>query len=419
MVGTASHTPAPPTAASTIPVERRSRPKDRRDRIATAAAIAFSERGYHGVSVEDIAAEVGITKSALYRHFPGKYALFLNSALILLDALEAALEQSSNAGTESSCDQLRAHLSSIIGTTITHRRTAGIYRWERRYLRAEDRAPIRARSWEVNHVIRDCVVRIRPDLPDQDAFVTVAAMLSVIGSITAHNLTLSPRRTEQLLLDACTAIAEFDAPAGEAASAPEHIRESELAVGNMREDLLRASIRLFHHRGYAEIGVEEIAAAVGLPASGVYRYYPSKADILAAAFYRAVDGLESATAERFRSTSGPVDAVRALTSVYVDLSFSQRELMSVYFAELINLAPGPRADLRLRQRSNIEQWSALVREVRPELPVVDSRILVYGALNLVSDLGVFLGPAAQREAPRIQNLMMTTLLGSNVPEGQT
>ncbi len=67
---------------SSPPVERRSRPKDRRDRIATAAAIAFSERGYHGgVSVEDIAAEVGITKSALYRHFPGgKYALFLNSA---------------------------------------------------------------------------------------------------------------------------------------------------------------------------------------------------------------------------------------------------------------------------------------------------------------------------------------------------
>ncbi len=105
--------------------------------------------------------------------------------------------------------------------------------------------------------------------------------------------------------------------------------------------------------------------------------------------------------------------------MYVDLSFSQRELMSVYFAELINVAPGPRADLRLRQRSNIEQWAALVHEVRPpELSVVESRFLMYGALNLVSDLGgVFLGPAAaQQEAPRIHNLMISTLLGSNVPE---
>lgn len=400
-------------------VERRSRPKDRRDRIATAAAIAFSERGYHGVSVEDIAAEVGITKSALYRHFPGKYALFLNSALILLDALEAALEQSSDTHPDSSYDQLRAHLSSIIGTTISHRRTAGIYRWKRRYLRKEDRTPIRTRSWEVNRALRECVTRIRPDLSDGDAFVTVAAMLSVIGSITAHSLVLSPRRVEQLLLDACTAIAESDfASTGRTTIVPASPPEPEpAAMGNMREDLLRAAVRLFHDRGYAEIVVEEIAAAVGLPASGVYRYYPSKADILAAAFYRAIDGLEAAVAEEVRTAAGPIAAVRALTSVYVDLSFSQRELMSVYFAELINVAPGPRADLRLRQRSNIEQWAALVHEVRPELSVVESRFLMYGALNLVSDLGVFLGPAAaQQEAPRIHNLMLTTLLGSNVPE---
>ncbi|MFD6673720.1 TetR/AcrR family transcriptional regulator [Rhodococcus zopfii] len=404
---------------SSPPVERRSRPKDRRDRIATAAAIAFSERGYHGVSVEDIAAEVGITKSALYRHFPGKYALFLNSALILLDALEAALEQSSGAHPGNPHEQLRAHLSSIIGTTITHRRTAGIYRWKRRYLHKKDRQPIRTRSWEVNRAIRECVIRIRPELSDGDAFVTVAAMLSVIGSITAHSLVLSPRRVEHLLLDACTAIAESDvAPTGRPATVPEAVPES-AAVGNMREDLLRASVQLFHDRGYAEIGVEEIAAAVGLPASGVYRYYPSKADILAAAFYRAIDGLEAAVAEEVRTATDPVDAVRALTAVYVDLSFSQRELMSVYFAELINVAPGPRADLRLRQRSNIEQWAALLREVRPELSVVESRFLIYGALNLVSDLGVFLGPAAaQQEAPRIHNLMTITLLGSNVPEGQ-
>ncbi|MCK8673459.1 TetR/AcrR family transcriptional regulator [Rhodococcus sp. HM1] len=398
-------------------VERRSRPKDRRDRIATAAAIAFAERGYHGVSVEDIAAEVGITKSALYRHFPGKYALFLNSALILLDALEAALEQSSDPLPGSAYDQLRAHLSAIIGTTITHRRTAGIYRWKRRYLQKEDRLPIRTRSWEVNRVIRECVMRIRPELSDRDAFVTVAAMLSVIGSITAHSLVLSPRRTEQLLLGACTAIAECDAgSSGTSVTVPAAVPEP-AAVNNMREDLLRASVHLFHDRGYAEIGVEEIAAAVGLPASGVYRYYPSKADILAAAFYRAIDGLEAAVAEKLRTASDPVDAVRALTAVYVELSFSQRELMSVYFAELVHVAPGPRADLRLRQRSNIEQWAALLREVRPGLSVVESRFLMYGALNLVSDLGVFLGPAAaQQEAPRIHNLMMITLLGSNVPE---
>lgn len=394
------------------PTQRRSRPKDRRDQIATAAAVAFSERGYHGVSVEDIATHVGITKSALYRHFSGKYALFLNSALMLLDALEEALTPGDTEDDSLRRDELDTALSAVIATTITHRRTAGIYRWERRYLREEDRFPIRIRAWDVNRRLRSCLLARHPDVTDDDAFVLVVSMLSAIGSITAHNLTLSPRCAEQLLIGACSSLAATRFVwVPETAPAPETDHPTP-AARNMREDLLQASIELFHRNGYAEIGVEEIGAAAGLPASGVYRYFPSKADILAAAFYRAIDRLEAAIGEVLRAHSDPLDALNALTAVYVDLSFSQRELMSVYFAELINVPPGPRADLRLRQRVNIEQWADLVRQVRPELSVVESRFLMYAALNLVPDLGLFLGTTvARQQASRVRELMMAVLVG--------
>ncbi|MGN5239219.1 MULTISPECIES: TetR family transcriptional regulator [unclassified Rhodococcus (in: high G+C Gram-positive bacteria)] len=393
--------------------ERRSRPKNRRDQIATAAAIAFSERGYHGVSVEDIADEVGITKSALYRHFPGKYALFLNSALILLDALESALESSPTGHAESATDELRAHLCAIIGTTIANRRTAGIYRWERRYLRPEDRSPIRRRAWEVNRRIGECVSLIRPDISSTDTFVLVAAMLSAIGSITAHSLTLAPRRIEHILVDACVALSRSDLSSEEPISSIPTAARHPSSVNNMREDLLQSAIELFHREGYAEIGVEEIASTVGLPASGVYRYFPSKADILAAAFYRAIDRLETSIESALQRTSSPRDGLEALATVYIELCISQRELMSVYFAELINVPPGPRADLRMRQRLDVEQWATLLNEVRPELSSVESRFLLYAALNLVPDLGVFLGPnAVRQQAPRIHAVMMSVLLGS-------
>ncbi|MBM16248.1 MAG: hypothetical protein CL516_01120 [Actinobacteria bacterium] len=45
------------------------------NRIRLVAATLFSERGFNGTSMADLAAEVGITKSSLYHHFPSKQAL--------------------------------------------------------------------------------------------------------------------------------------------------------------------------------------------------------------------------------------------------------------------------------------------------------------------------------------------------------
>lgn len=44
----------------------------RRGEILDAAAHLFAERGYHGVSIDDIGAAVGMTGPGIYRHFAGK-----------------------------------------------------------------------------------------------------------------------------------------------------------------------------------------------------------------------------------------------------------------------------------------------------------------------------------------------------------
>lgn len=49
----------------------------RRGEILDAAMGVFADRGYDGGSMRDIARRVGVTEPALYRHFPGKEALFL------------------------------------------------------------------------------------------------------------------------------------------------------------------------------------------------------------------------------------------------------------------------------------------------------------------------------------------------------
>ncbi|HEV3382737.1 MAG TPA: TetR/AcrR family transcriptional regulator [Trebonia sp.] len=44
----------------------------RRDEILAVAAVLFAERGYHGVSIDDLGAAVGMTGPAIYRHFASK-----------------------------------------------------------------------------------------------------------------------------------------------------------------------------------------------------------------------------------------------------------------------------------------------------------------------------------------------------------
>src|SRR5712675_940902 len=46
-------------------------------RLLDAAQTVFAQRGFHGASVDEIAREAGATTGALYAHFAGKEALFL------------------------------------------------------------------------------------------------------------------------------------------------------------------------------------------------------------------------------------------------------------------------------------------------------------------------------------------------------
>jgi AcrR family transcriptional regulator len=45
---------------------------ERRGEILDAAAVLFARRGFHGVSIDDLGAAVGLSGPAIYRHFAGK-----------------------------------------------------------------------------------------------------------------------------------------------------------------------------------------------------------------------------------------------------------------------------------------------------------------------------------------------------------
>ena len=70
--------------------ERRART---RAALLRAAASAFANRGYDGSSIEAIAASVGLSKGAVYAHFPSKLDLYLEVLSQLLDQVDWRLER--------------------------------------------------------------------------------------------------------------------------------------------------------------------------------------------------------------------------------------------------------------------------------------------------------------------------------------
>ncbi len=83
-----------------------------KEMILEAALSLFSEQGYNGTSVEEIANEVGIKAPSLYKHFKGKEEI-LNA---LIDSAETRYEESF--GSEKNIGKLPASKKEFIDLTM-------------------------------------------------------------------------------------------------------------------------------------------------------------------------------------------------------------------------------------------------------------------------------------------------------------
>ena len=361
------------------------RPRDRKAQIARASAEAFSALGYHRVTMEDIASRVGVSATALYRHYSGKYELFRGAVLSLGQQLVDATEAAESAATGEPRADLELLVAALTDTALANREAGGLYRWEGRFLTDEDQRELDRQVRAVHRRLHRPLARMHPGASSRTLWTTSTAVLSVLGSIVDHRSRLSAARIRTLLADCVGAItaAEIVAPD----HAPERGPARPPPSPSKYEALLGESMRLFYEKGYRDTTVEEIAAAVGLPASGVYRYFSRKSDLLAASFRRAADWMSAEIAAITATSSEPESALTRVIDSYVDRSFDHPELAYVYYTEKHNLPAADQNVLRSMQRSTVESWVAIVAAVRSDWTVAEARFAVHAAMALVVDIG--------------------------------
>ena len=122
----------------------RSDPEVRRDQMIDVALSAFADRGYPGVELKEIAAEVGVTPNLIHHYFPG------GKSELHLEAVKLA------------CAQLETLLDSSPGEPVASKMPANVARYVDEALAPTDRWKLYVRSLRsADDELRACAVATR------------------------------------------------------------------------------------------------------------------------------------------------------------------------------------------------------------------------------------------------------------------
>jgi AcrR family transcriptional regulator len=355
---------------------RGTRPPNRRELLRAAAAELFVRHGYANVAIADIAAAVNVGPSAVYRHYPGK-------AELLFDTLDTALDRSMAAMPASGTAQLAEIARALAVQTLDNRSAGVLFQREARRLPAEAMAQIRRKRAQISRSLTLELSRLRPGLAIEQAELLGICAIDAVAGVSFHRLELPRARYEDLLTDLALRVLRF-APSADASreSRPRRPESTTRA-----DEILDAAMALFAERGYAEVGIDDIGAAVGIAGPSLYNHFPSKQAILVAAMRRGHAHLVSAMAAAREQGTDPLDVLRRLTDAYVDLTLDHPDLITVLISETVHL-PGPAASAGMRgtQRAYIADWVELALAVTPGADPIEVRIKVQAAQMMANDV---------------------------------
>jgi AcrR family transcriptional regulator len=133
----------------------------RRDAILAAAAHLYARRGFQGASVADLAKACSTSKSLIYHYFPSKDDLLYATMAAHLDALVAAAEQATQAGSAE--DRLRALTHAFMRLYVGAEDSHKVLLNELDNLPPQRRAEVVAKQRRIIGAVEALVREIRPD----------------------------------------------------------------------------------------------------------------------------------------------------------------------------------------------------------------------------------------------------------------
>jgi AcrR family transcriptional regulator len=165
------------------PAARRGRPGYDLEQVLLVAARTFTERGYDGTSMDELARKLGITKSAIYHHVTGKDELLRLATDRALDGLSAVTAEAA-AVDGPAIDRLEHVVRRSVEVLVDELPYVTLLLRIRGNTTVERRALARRR--EIDHAISALVAQAEAEgdvRPDVDPALTARLLFGMVNSL--------------------------------------------------------------------------------------------------------------------------------------------------------------------------------------------------------------------------------------------
>ncbi len=147
---------------------------------------------------------------------------------------------------------------------------------------------------------------------------------------------------------------------------------------NRRELILVAAADLFARHGYAKVGMSDLADAVGIGPSALYRHFSGKQDVLATVLAGGLDAARALVA-----ALDPADRAAAADAL-ADRALDQRHLGLMWQREARDLSPAAYRPLRAVAAGIGRGLAGYVQSVRPGTPDATADLLAWAMVAVLT-----------------------------------
>nr|WP_042186672.1 TetR/AcrR family transcriptional regulator [Kibdelosporangium sp. MJ126-NF4]CEL17443.1 Transcriptional regulator, TetR family [Kibdelosporangium sp. MJ126-NF4]CTQ91330.1 Transcriptional regulator, TetR family [Kibdelosporangium sp. MJ126-NF4] len=357
---------------------RGTRPRNRRTLVLAAATRLFTRRGFDRIAMSDIAEAVDIRPSALYRHFTGKQDLLRE---VLTSSFAPVLSELSTLDLN---DRTTA-LPRLAALALDHRHLGVLWQREARHLAPTDRDTVRDHVRRLGRHLTPRIEQARPELSTPAADLLAWSTIAVLDSLSFHHLELPRPHYDRFLADLVGAVLDTSVPDTFTQGSRPPRDTPGLTPRSRREALLAQAIRMFAEHGYTSIGIDDIAAAVGIAGPSIYKHFTSKQDLLTAAFSRGIALLFANLATDLSHATDPTDGLHRLLRTYIHTTLQHHDLVHLMITEMKHLPDDDRRAAKQAQHEYVREWTHLLHTLPPTMDPTTAQIRVQAALTVANN----------------------------------
>ena len=182
---------------------------------------------------------------------------------------------------------------------------------------------------------------------------------------------------------------------------------------NRRQLIIDAATDLFCRKGYANVAMGDVAEAVAIGPSALYRHFRGKQDLLATVVGAALDTLDDAF------TAAEDERLPDVSQALAAAVLRHRGVGVLWHRESRQLAPADHREFRAAIDQIAARFAALIRARRPALEAVEAELLAWSGLAVATSVSLHSLVLPEPEFTTLLSELISTVVDASLPAPQS